>query len=77
VGLAWAFLRAGAHHVIAALWQADDAATPLLMDRLYSELEAGRPPDEALRTAKLALIHSAAVFRKPLYWGAFQLYAGS
>jgi len=37
--------------VIAALWQADDAATPLLMDRLYGELEAGRTPDEALRTA--------------------------
>jgi CHAT domain-containing protein len=77
VGLAWAFLRAGAHGVIAALWQADDAATPLLMDRLYGELEAGRAPDEALRTAKLSLIHSSSVYRKPFYWGAFQLYAGS
>jgi CHAT domain-containing protein len=77
VGLAWAFLRAGAHGVIAALWQADDAATPLLMDRLYGELEAGRTPDEALRTAKLTLIHSSSVYRKPFYWGAFQLYAGS
>jgi CHAT domain-containing protein len=77
VGLAWAFLRAGAHNVIAALWQADDAATPLLMDRLYGELEAGKSPDEALRTAKLALIHSSSVYRKPFYWGAFQLYAGS
>ena len=77
VGLAWAFLRAGAHSVIAALWQADDAATPLLMDRLYGELEAGRTPDEALRTAKLSLIHSSSVYRKPFYWGAFQLYAGS
>ena len=77
VGLAWAFLRAGAHSVIAALWQADDAATPPLMDRLYGELEAGRTPDEALRTAKLSLIHSSSVYRKPFYWGAFQLYAGS
>jgi CHAT domain-containing protein len=77
VGLAWAFLRAGAHNVIGALWQADDAATPLLMDRLYGELSAGATPDEALRTAKLALIHSSSVYRKPLYWGAFQLYAGS
>ncbi len=77
VGLACAFLRAGAHGVIAALWQADDAATPLLMDRLYGELEAGRTPDEALRTAKLSLIHSTSVYRKPFYWGAFQLYAGS
>jgi CHAT domain-containing protein len=77
VGLAWAFLRAGAHNVIAALWQADDAATPLLMDRLYGELQAGAAPDAALRTAKLSLIHSSSVYRKPFYWGAFQLYAGS
>jgi CHAT domain-containing protein len=77
VGLAWAFLRAGAHNVIGALWQADDAATPLLMDRLYGELQAGATPDAALRTAKLSLIHSSSVYRKPLYWAAFQLYAGS
>jgi CHAT domain-containing protein len=77
VGLAWAFLRAGSHNVIGALWQADDAATPLLMDRLYAELEAGKTPDAALRTAKLALIHSTGVYRKPFYWGVFQLYAGA
>ena len=77
VGLAWAFLRAGSHNVIAALWQVDDASTPLLMDRLYGEIEAGKTPDAALRSAKLALIHSANVYRKPYYWGAFQLYAGS
>jgi CHAT domain-containing protein len=77
VGLAWAFLRAGSHNVIGALWQADDAATPLLMDRLYGELSMGATPDAALRTAKLSLIHSSSVYRKPLYWAAFQLYAGS
>jgi CHAT domain-containing protein len=77
VGLAWAFLRAGSHNVIGALWQADDASTPLLMDRLYSELEAGKRPDAALRAAKLSLIHSPNVYRKPFYWGVFQLYAGS
>jgi CHAT domain-containing protein len=77
VGLAWAFLRAGSHNVIGALWQADDAATPLMMGRLYTQIEAGRSPDEALRDAKLVLIHSANVYRKPFYWGVFQLYAGS
>ena len=77
VGLSWAFLRAGSHHVIAALWAVNDASTPQLMDRLYAELENGARPDSALRTAKLALIHSASVYRKPLYWGAFQLYTGS
>jgi CHAT domain-containing protein/tetratricopeptide (TPR) repeat protein len=77
VGLSWAFLRAGAHNVIGALWEVNDASTPLLMDRLYAGLETGSTPDDALRAAKLSLIHSPAVYRKPLYWGAFQLYAGS
>ena len=60
VGLSWAFLRAGAHNVIGALWEVNDASTPLLMDRLYGELEAGSSPDAALRAAKLSLIHSPA-----------------
>jgi len=77
VGLSWAFLRAGAHNVVGALWEVNDASTPLLMDKLYGELEAGHAPDVALREAKLSLIHSSAVYRKPLYWGAFQLYTGS
>lgn len=77
VGLSWAFLRAGSHNVIGALWEVNDASTPLLMDRLYGELTAGQTPDAALRAAKLSLIHSPAVYRKPLYWGGFQLYTGS
>ena len=77
VGLSWAFLRAGSHNVIGALWEINDASTPLLMDKLYGEIEAGNSPDAALRAAKLSLIHSSAVYRKPLYWGGFQLYTGS
>ena len=77
VGLSWAFLRAGSHNVIGALWEVNDASTPQLMDRLYAELQNGAAPDAALRTAKLSLIHSGDVYRKPLYWGAFQLYSGS
>jgi CHAT domain-containing protein len=77
VGLAWVFLRAGSHNVIAALWQVADASSPLLMDRLYGELQAGKAPDEALRIAKLSLVHSSSVYRRPLFWGAYQLYAGS
>ena len=77
VGLSWAFLRAGAHNVIGALWEVNDASTPLLMDKLYAELDAGDSPDAALRAAKLSLIHSPAVYRKPLYWAGFQLYTRS
>ncbi len=77
VGLAWAFLRAGSHEVIGAMWEVSDASTPQLMDHLYGGLTKGIEPDEALRAAKLAMIHAGGVFRKPLYWAPFQLYAGA
>ncbi len=77
VGLSWAFLRAGSHNVIGALWAVSDASTPQLMDQLYGSLEKGSKPDSALRQAKLSMAHSSGIYRKPLYWGAFQLYAGS
>jgi CHAT domain-containing protein len=77
VGLSWAFLHAGAHHVIGALWDVSDESTPRLMSAMYAELVKGAPPDEALRTAKLALLHSGAPFHKPYYWAPFQLYTGS
>lgn len=77
VGLSWAFLRAGAHNVIGALWEVSDASTPQLMDKMYAEIARGKSPDEALRAAKLSLLHSDGVFRKPFYWAPFQLYTGS
>jgi CHAT domain-containing protein/Tfp pilus assembly protein PilF len=77
VGLSWAFVRAGAHHVIGALWDVSDASTPQLMDELYGDLKKGEAPDAALRHAKLTLLHSGASFRKPFYWAPFQLYTGS
>ena len=77
VGLSWAFLRAGAHHVIASLWEVNDDSTPQLMDGLYRGLRAGQDPATALRNAKLSLVRSQGVFRKPFYWAPFQLYAGS
>jgi CHAT domain-containing protein len=76
VGLAWAFLRAGAHNVVAALWDVSDASTNQLMGSFYGELAKSRPPDVALRDAKLSLIHSGGVFQKPFYWAPFQLYTG-
>jgi CHAT domain-containing protein/Tfp pilus assembly protein PilF len=73
VGLSWAFLRAGAHNVIAALWEATDSSTEQLMSRFYDELDRGASPDIALRIAKLSLLHSSG-FRNPFYWAPFQLY---
>ena len=77
VGLSWAFLHAGVHNVIGALWEVSDASTPQLMDSLYDGLSRGQDPAAALRAAKLSLLHSNSVFKKPYYWAPFQLYAGS
>jgi tetratricopeptide (TPR) repeat protein len=77
VGLSWAFLRAGAHNVVGALWEVSDVSTPNLMDKMYAELAAGRDPATALRNAKLSLLHQHNVFSKPFYWAPFQLYSGS
>ncbi|MEO8036298.1 MAG: CHAT domain-containing protein, partial [Acidobacteriota bacterium] len=77
IGLAWAFLRAGAHQVVAALWEINDSATPELMDRMYEGIRAGRDTATALREAKLALIRSGSIYRRPLYWAPFVLYSGS
>jgi CHAT domain-containing protein len=75
VGLTWAFLQAGARRVIAGLWDVDDESTSALMVRLYSELARGVPAEEALRDAKLSLLHAESPYNKPYYWGPFQLYS--
>jgi CHAT domain-containing protein/tetratricopeptide (TPR) repeat protein len=75
VGLSWAFLYAGAHSVIGALWEVSDASTPLLMDAVYQGIEEGLTPRAALRRAKLSLLHGR--FQRPFYWAPFQLYTGS
>ena len=74
VGLSWAFLRAGAHSVIGALWEVSDDSSPRLMDTLYQGLEEGQDPATALRRGKLGLLHSEGRFRAPFYWAPFQIY---
>ena len=73
VGLSWAFLRAGAHNVIAALWDASDVSTDKIMARFYEELNRGAAPGAALRTAKLSLLQDKDL-SNPYYWAVFQLY---
>jgi CHAT domain-containing protein len=62
LGFAQAFLLAGSRTVCLSLWQVDDTATALLMDRFYRNLLGKRPDGakpmsktEALREAKLWL----------------------
>jgi CHAT domain-containing protein len=76
VGFTWAFLQAGAKNVIAGLWDVSDSSTAQMMDRLYEQLSAGKSPADALRAAKLAMVHSTGNLRKPYYWGPFQVYVG-
>jgi hypothetical protein len=59
LGFAQAFLLAGSRAVLLTLWQVDDTATALLMDRFYQNLLGKRedgakalPKAEALREAK-------------------------
>ena len=76
VGLSWAFLRAGARNVIASLWEANDVSTPGLMDSMYTAISNGDDPAAALHAAKVAMLHSGSVYRRPFYWATFQIYVG-
>jgi CHAT domain-containing protein len=72
VGLTWSFLSAGAHNVVAGLWNVPDKASAQLMDTFYAGLQKGETPGQALRVAKLAMLQRHA---PPYYWAAFQLYS--
>jgi CHAT domain-containing protein len=73
VGFAWAFFQAGARNVVTSLWDVSDRSTADLMNTFYGNLAAGESYQEALREAKLKMIRG--VYRKPYYWGPFQLYS--
>jgi CHAT domain-containing protein/predicted negative regulator of RcsB-dependent stress response len=77
VGFSWAFLEAGARNVIAGLWDVNDRSTADLMERLYGELSRGLAPADALRSAKLKLVEGPGAYRKPYYWGPFQVFTRS
>jgi len=75
MGFAWAFLRAGAHAVVAGLWDVSDGVTAPLMAHFYDGVLARQSPAAALRAAKLQLLQEGR-YRKAFYWGAFQTYIG-
>jgi CHAT domain-containing protein len=61
---------------VGALWQVDDASTAQLMESLYEKIGAGQAPADAMREAKLSMLKSGSIYRKPFYWAAFVLYSG-
>lgn len=68
VGLAWAFLAAGAAGAIVSQWVVHDDVTVDLMSTMYRELRAGARPAAALRTAQLT---TAADHPHPFFWAPF------
>ncbi|MDB4874762.1 MAG: hypothetical protein JWM41_1208 [Gemmatimonadetes bacterium] len=71
MGLARAFLVAGARGVVGTEWSVGPAALQL-MSVFYSRLAAGDRPATALRTAKLALRRDSRT-ANPFYWAPFTL----
>jgi hypothetical protein len=63
-------LRAGAESQVVSLWGANDASTRELMRDYYGELARGTARAEALRQAKLHLLHQPR-YAHPYYWAAF------
>jgi hypothetical protein len=63
-----AFIFAGTPTVVATLWDVNDEATALLMERFYTHLKKGVGKAEALRQAQLELIEE---YPDPYYWSAF------
>jgi len=75
LGLVRAFLYAGASSVNVSLWDVNDAATAALMKEFYRNLIRSVPPDQALRIAKIALLHNRnGLWRHPHYWAPFVLW---
>jgi len=73
VGVARAFLDAGADAVAMTLWRVPDASTAELMRRFYLHLRAGRTGAAALREAKLELRATRAARRAPFHWAGVVL----
>ncbi|MBE9117251.1 tetratricopeptide repeat protein [Lusitaniella coriacea LEGE 07157] len=70
VALNRAFLYAGTPTVMASLWNVDDKATGLLMERFYTYLKAGMGKAEALQQAQKDI---RSQFPHPYYWAAFSI----
>ena len=73
IGLTRAFMYGGASRVVASLWQTDDRATAVLMDRFYDALLTKRLSGAAaLRSAQISMWQDQR-WREPRYWAAFTL----
>jgi CHAT domain-containing protein/Flp pilus assembly protein TadD len=75
MSLSRAFFYAGARHVVASLWNVNDESTAQLMKDFYAQMEKGLAPADALRQAKLRMLHgSNARWQRPYFWAAFAAF---
>nr|XP_058968949.1 tetratricopeptide repeat protein 28-like [Pocillopora verrucosa] len=72
VGIARAFMGAGARSVVVSLWAIDDEATLEFMKCFYQHLAEGKPASESLNLAMKSLRESKK-FRDIKYWAPFLL----
>ena len=68
--LSYAFFFAGAHSVLASLWNVDDNSTSELMGRFYRQILKGVRADQALRKAQVELL-ARSTTRSPAIWAPF------
>ena len=86
IGFAHCFLQAGAHSLLLSLWDVDDTATALLMERFYRNLYGGRADDPARSMSKSEALQEAKHWLRtftdtdgrrpyghPAYWSGFIL----
>jgi CHAT domain-containing protein len=73
VGLALAFMYAGAPSILASLWDVDDGSTAILMSKFYHNwIKNNMSKSESLRRARLSL-KEIPEYSHPFFWAAFQL----
>ena len=72
VGIARAFLAAGARSVLVALWAIDDEATMEFMKRFYQHLKEGKTASAAVHQSMKSL-REFKEFSEMWYWAPFQL----
>ena len=72
VGIARAFLAAGARSVLISLWAIDDEATIVFMKSFYQHLKEGKTASAAIHQTMKSLRESDK-FSEMRYWAPFQL----
>ena len=72
VGMARAFLFAGARSVLATLWAIDDEATMMFMKSFYQQLGSGESASVALQRA-MKCLRDSQDYSAPKYWAPFVL----